>query len=313
MTPDPSDEFARQRALDSYRVLDTMPEQAYDDIVQLAATLCGAPIALVSLIDRDRQWAKAKIGMDETQVSRDIAFCDHAIREPHQLLEVPDTMRDARFSDNPFVALGDGMRFYAGMPLVTPSGCPIGTVCVADSVPRRLNDAQRAALGALSRLTINLMEAHARERALQRAATLHAAPAATLASTAAATGYTVAIIEMQGYATFVSHSGDRVAERLLEQLDATLEACIRPASGDVLNRATGSVECIAVIQGDDASATLEALQRGCDMFSRENGVQVLMASAPSASPGEAPEMVFLRADEALSMEKDRLMHQARAA
>ena len=66
MTPDPSDEFARQRALDSYRVLDTMPEQAYDDIVQLAATLCGAPIALVSLIDRDRQWAKAKIGMDET-------------------------------------------------------------------------------------------------------------------------------------------------------------------------------------------------------------------------------------------------------
>ena len=312
MIPATPDEFARQRALDSYRVLDTLPEQAYDDIVQLAATLCGAPIALVSLIDRDRQWAKAKIGMDATDVARDMAFCDHAIREPHQLLEVPDTMRDARFSDNPFVALGDGVRFYAGMPLVTPAGAPIGTVCVADSVPRRLNDAQRAALAALSRLTINLLEGHARERAHERATTLVAAPMP--AEVAGGTpGYTVVIVELQGYAELVIRTGGRISERLLDQLDATLDACIRHDAGDVLNRATGSAECIAVLQGDAVESQVEAIRRSCETFSRDHGVLVLIASATSDTPGEAPERVFLRADEALSMEKDRLARQAQAA
>lgn len=313
MIPNTPDEVARQRALDSYRIVDSLPEAAYDDIVQLAATLCGAPIALVSLIDRDRQWFKARIGMEDTQTERDVAFCDHAIRAPHQLLEVPDTTRDARFSDNPFVTLGDGMRFYAGMPLVTPSGAPIGTVCVADHVPRRLSDAQRAALEALARLTINLMEGHARDLARDRAATLEAAAPASAAPAQVAAGYTVAIIELQGYADLVARTGHRNAERLLEQLDAALESCVLAERGDVVNRTAGSGECIAVLQGDEVRDQRDALLRAADAFSRQHGVRILTASAAADHATEAPERVFLRADEALSTEKDRMPTQASAA
>ena len=93
-----SNEFARQRSLDTYRVLDSLPEAAYDDIVRLAGVLCDAPIALISLIDRDRQWFKSSIGMEITGSPRDEAFCDHAIRVPDQLLDIPDATADARFA-----------------------------------------------------------------------------------------------------------------------------------------------------------------------------------------------------------------------
>src|SRR5688500_20216132 len=115
----------RQRALDIYRVVDTLPEAAYDDIVRLASLLCDAPIALVSLIDRDRQWLKARTGFDLSQTPRDIAFCDHAIRAPDSLFEVADATRDARFEHNPLVNQADAVRFYAGMPPATPNGAAI--------------------------------------------------------------------------------------------------------------------------------------------------------------------------------------------
>src|SRR5579871_2985132 len=144
------DEAQRQRELDRYRVVDSLPDEAYDDIVCLAAAVCGTPTALISMIDRGRQWFKARNGFDRPETRRDEAFCDHAIRAPQQLFEVRDATADARFAANPLVTATNGVRFYAGMPLVTPAGAAIGTVCVLDRVPRALDDAQRASLSALA-------------------------------------------------------------------------------------------------------------------------------------------------------------------
>ena len=151
-------EADRLAALRRYRILDTLPERAYDDIVLLASTLCDTPISTVTLIDTDRQWFKARIGVDDTETARDIAFCDHAIREPEQLFVVNHADRDPRFADNPLVTAGPEIRFYAGMPLVDSEGAALGTVCVIDSKPRELSAAQREGLRALARQVVALLE-----------------------------------------------------------------------------------------------------------------------------------------------------------
>ena len=162
------DESARQRALDIYRVVDSLPEAAYNDIAYLASVLCDTPIALVSLIDRDRQWFKASQGFAETGTRRDEAFCNHAIETPLDIMEVRDAKNDPRFESNPLVTGEHSIRFYAGMPLVTEAGAAIGTVCVLDRQPRELNDRQRKGLQALARLTMTLLDAGLNERELQR-------------------------------------------------------------------------------------------------------------------------------------------------
>ena len=153
-----SDESQRQAALDSYAVLDTSPEQAYDDIVLLAANLCDAPAAAISLIDHGRQWSKAQIGVDHAQSPRAQAICDAAIGNPMQMLVVEDIAKDPRFSATP-VRIGQApLRFYAGMPLLTPDGYPLGVVCVMDVKPRQLSAKQRAGLRVLARQVQHLFE-----------------------------------------------------------------------------------------------------------------------------------------------------------
>lgn len=151
------DELQRIEALRSYAILDSQAEQAYDDIVSLAAHICGAPIALISLIDEDRQWFKAKVGLDVAQTPRSQAFCAHAILQPDQIMEVPDATQDSRFADNPLVTGDPGIRFYAGAPFVVAPGMALGTVCVIDRVPRVLTPAMVAALKALSRQVTALL------------------------------------------------------------------------------------------------------------------------------------------------------------
>jgi signal transduction histidine kinase len=146
----PTGETDRIAALDELNVLDTAPEKDFDDIVSLASTVCGTPMSLVSLIDIDRQWFKAKVGTDLTETSRDISFCAHAILGK-DLLVVPDARQDTRFADNPAVSGEDGVRFYAGAPLITSDGHALGTLCVFDSEPRHLTTEQLQALRALSR------------------------------------------------------------------------------------------------------------------------------------------------------------------
>jgi EAL domain-containing protein (putative c-di-GMP-specific phosphodiesterase class I) len=147
---DAARENGRVEALRSYQVLDTPPEDAFDEIVRLTAAILAAPTAMVSLVDDQRQWFKAKTGCIGDQTSRDIAFCSHAILS-NDVLVVPDATQDPRFADNPLVTGDPKIRFYAGAPLVTTDGHALGTLCVIDYKPRDLNAEQRHALLAMSR------------------------------------------------------------------------------------------------------------------------------------------------------------------
>ncbi|SBO43268.1 GAF domain-containing protein [Cyanobium sp. NIES-981] len=150
-------EQARLEALKGYRVLDTAPEQSYDDITLLATQLCSVPIALISLVDAERQWFKSRVGVDVSETSRDVSFCAHAIQGEEPLV-VRDAREDERFRDNPLVTRAPHIVFYAGVPLCTPDGFRIGTLCVIDHQPRDLSDAQLRSLEALARQVVLQLE-----------------------------------------------------------------------------------------------------------------------------------------------------------
>jgi PAS domain S-box-containing protein len=153
----PENEAVRLEALRRYAILDTLPEQEFDDLTRLAALICGTPIALVSFVDEERQWFKSKVGIKASETPRDISFCAHAILKPHLLL-IPDASADERFRLNPLVTGEPKIRFYAGAPLVTQDGHALGTICVLDQVPRQLSQAQCDALKALARLAVAELE-----------------------------------------------------------------------------------------------------------------------------------------------------------
>jgi signal transduction histidine kinase len=157
--PFPGNEEERVLSLEHLDVLGSASEQNFDDIVLLASTLCAVPIALVSLVDRERQWFKACVGLDVRETHRDLAFCAHAILDPTTVLVVEDTAHDLRFAHSPLVTGPPYIRFYAGAPIVTESGQPLGTVCVIDTQPRQLGERQQRALQALARQTAALLEA----------------------------------------------------------------------------------------------------------------------------------------------------------
>lgn len=152
-----TNEAARVAALQRYAILDTEPEQAFDDLVLLASFICKTPIALISLVDEDRQWFKSKVGLSVSETPREIAFCAKAIQQS-DVFVVPDTLKDERFRNNPLVVSEPNIRFYAGAPLINEEGHALGTICVIDQTPRELGPDQQAALQALSRLVLAQLE-----------------------------------------------------------------------------------------------------------------------------------------------------------
>ncbi|MBD2524498.1 GAF domain-containing protein [Nostoc sp. FACHB-133] len=150
-------EMARLEALRQYQILDTEPEEAYDNLAQLAAFICGTSISLVNFIDENRQWFKAKVGLDVSEMPRSIGL-SYLCQERRNVVVVPDTLADEKLANNPVVTGYPYVRFYAGVPLITPKGDMLGTLCVIDQVPKELSQKQVEALVALSRLVIDQLE-----------------------------------------------------------------------------------------------------------------------------------------------------------
>jgi hypothetical protein len=164
----PKDEKARIKALRSLNILDSLPEQQYDNITELASFVCDTRNAVISLVDENRQWFKSRVGIALCETPRGVSFCAHAIHNPKELMEIPNTHDDPRFKDNPLVNDKDNpVIFYAGVPILDESGYALGTLCVVDDKPKKLNEKQKKSLRNLAEQVQELLKLHARNNELE--------------------------------------------------------------------------------------------------------------------------------------------------
>ena len=165
--PLPINESERLQALTEYNLLDTLSEAVYDDITKMASEICRTPISLISLVDKNRQWFKSKQRLAPNETPRTDSFCAYAILNPEEIMIVPDARVDDRFIDNPLIVGYPNIVFYAGVPLVTPEGHPLGSLCVIDNRTRTLTDNQLLSLRALARLVSTHFELRKTREALE--------------------------------------------------------------------------------------------------------------------------------------------------
>ncbi|AZG15919.1 MULTISPECIES: GGDEF domain-containing protein [Cupriavidus] len=263
LPPIPSNEAARLATLRSLSVLDTPPEERFDRLTRLAKRLFGVPIAVVSLIDANRQWFKSCQGLDVTETSRGTSFCGHAICGDDILL-IPDATQDARFHDNPLVTGEPHIRFYAGRPLSAPNGAKLGTLCLIDRKPRSFDDEDRALLHDLARM------------AEQELAAVHLATMDELTSLSNRRGFavlgqhaielcrrlnrpaTLVFFDMDGFKPINDRFGHAEGDRALMAFGAELRAAFRES--DVVGRLGGD-EFAALLTNTDATGCQDALAR----------------------------------------------------
>ncbi|WP_052214648.1 sensor domain-containing diguanylate cyclase [Belnapia sp. F-4-1] len=257
--PLPPDEAGRLAALRSYAVLDTACEAAFDDIVRLATRLTRRPIALVSLIDAERLWAKARHGVDITEAPRDLAFCAHAILDPGRPLVIEDARADPRFADNPLVHTDPGLRSYTGIPLVNVEGFALGTLCVLDHAPRSTSEEELEILSGLARSVSTALELRRAMRrmhdlavtdgltGLPNRSALMTALDATLAGRCP---FTLLFIDLDGFKGVNDRLGHAAGDAVLRAVADVLRATTRET--DSLARLGGDEFC--VLLGETAGA-----------------------------------------------------------
>jgi diguanylate cyclase (GGDEF)-like protein len=317
--PLPPDEAERLACLRSCEVLDSGAEEAFDRIARFAGKLAGTPIAVISLVDADRQWFKARIGLDATETPRDQAFCAHAILRPGEPLIVPDATRDSRFADNPLVTGAPGIRFYAGMPLVSAEGHALGTLCVIDHVPRAIGAEQVEGLTLLAdtvSTALELRRAMRRARQLamtdaltglaNRPALLERLDGAVRRLRQAGEAFTLAYLDLDGFKRVNDLHGHPAGDTLLREV----AACLAEGLGaDGLAARIGGDEFAVLLVGATAEgpALAERLRLAIKRRMDARGWPVT-ASVGLVAFHAAPDDVA----EALSA-ADELMYRAKAA
>jgi diguanylate cyclase (GGDEF)-like protein len=338
IAPLPADEAARLENLESYGILDTLPEQAYDDIVRLAAIICGSAMGFITMVDRDRQWFKATLGLDVAETPRDISFCAHTLTRPDQVLTIEDAHTDSRFAGNPLVTGEPHIRFYAGAPLVTPENHVLGTLCVADRVPRGLSAEQREALTALSRQVVAQLELRRQLKELQRSEhRLEAALARleVLSSTDSLTGIhnrralderlrieferaqrykldlSFLMIDVDRFKQFNDRFGHPAGDEMLRQVASTLQNNARAV--DFVAR-YGGEEFSVILPDTGREAALAIAERIRSLVSALSApTPVTVSIGISSLPGAVTDVVRMPDPQALVTAADGALYQAKKA
>jgi diguanylate cyclase (GGDEF)-like protein len=315
----PARETERLAALHSYEVLDTACEAAFDNIAHLAAELTDCPISLVSLIDADRQWFKARVGLETKETPREHAFCAHAILNPGKLMVVPDSLQDPRFVDNPLVEAGPKIRFYAGMPLVNPEGAVLGTLCIIDRKPRQITEAERITLGRLAHAvttTLELRRAMNRIRDLalidiltgvpNRAALIQAIEKSVARQTRQGAPFSLLYLDLDGFKAINDAHGHAEGDAALREVASILTDTLRV--DDTVGRLGGDeFAALLAYAGADAATVAERLRSSVESRMSARGWPVT-ASIGVKSFATPP----IGAHAALAA-ADRLMYAAKAA
>lgn len=309
----PADEPERQAALETYGVLDTPAQDSLDRITRLASQILGVPMALISLVDRDRQWFLSRVGLDACQTGRDVAFCAHAICGD-DILEVQDALKDPIFCTNPLVVGEPHIRFYAGVPLRNPDGYNLGTLCVVDQKPRVLTESERHLLRELAGMVMQHLEDRRRTYVCQLTGFLNRRPFFEQGqreyhrTQRNGSECSVLIFDIDAFRSLISHAGPRGHDQALLSLTATLQNKVRRA--DLLARVADD-ECAVLLTDTDRHGALvvaEAIREAVEAGGLQLEGQVLpftvSCGAATLTPRD-PSFValFQRASEALQEAK----------